>query len=142
LRARRRRFQVAFARKPFFSRFGRRWPRVARWYIFNPENLFGKIYYGLGMRKVSRFCGNLEYIMATWYILRAFGNLWQFGIFSPVLVYFVKKNLATLRWPQTQKDGRQKRLVRPSRTIFFEDVFLFAAVCLLSTLTGRVARCF
>jgi hypothetical protein len=104
--------------------------------------IFGKIYYGLGMRKVSRFCGNLEYIMATWYILRAFGNLWQFGIFSPVLVYFVKKNLATLRWPQTQKDGRQKRLVRPSRTIFFEDVFLFAAVCLLSTLTGRVARCF
>jgi hypothetical protein len=46
--------------------------------------------------------------MAIWNILWPFGAFfahlvifWQFGIFSPVLVYCVKKNLATV----VQRDG-------------------------------------
>jgi hypothetical protein len=48
------------------------------------------------MEKVGIFFGYFEYITAIWHI---FGHLviqWKFGIFSPVLVYCVKKNLATL----------------------------------------------
>jgi hypothetical protein len=50
------------------------------------------------MGKVGKFYGiwNIP-ITAIWYILRAFGNLVAtWNIFSPFLVYFVKKNLATL----------------------------------------------
>jgi hypothetical protein len=38
----------------------------------------------------------LVYYLAMWNILWVYVILWQFGTFSPVLVYFVKKNLATL----------------------------------------------
>jgi hypothetical protein len=74
--------------------------RVARWYIFKPKITIwvyfggawnGKVWYSL--TKVL----NLEYFTAVRYIL------WQFGIlcdrlvyFSPVLVCFAKKDLATL----------------------------------------------
>jgi hypothetical protein len=54
------------------------------------------------MEKVGIFYGHLEYITAIWNLLRPFGIihghsviLWQFGIISTVLVYCVKKNLAT-----------------------------------------------
>jgi hypothetical protein len=45
---------------------------------------------GLAMEDVRIFYGYLEYFMAIWYI---FG---KFGVFSPILVCCVKKNLATL----------------------------------------------
>jgi hypothetical protein len=44
----------------------------------------------------------LVYSMAIWNILWPFGNMLQFGIFLPVLVYLVKKNLATLH-PKIRK---------------------------------------
>jgi hypothetical protein len=49
------------------------------------------------MENVGIFYGHLGYFAAIWYILWPFGNvvvIWY--IFSPVLVCFVKKNLATL----------------------------------------------
>jgi hypothetical protein len=57
----------------------------------------GKFLEGLGMEKVGVFNGHLKYIMAVWYILMAIWyTLWPFGIIFHVLVYCVKKNLATL----------------------------------------------
>jgi hypothetical protein len=51
----------------------------------------------------ARFFGHLKHITAIWSILWPFGTVyghlvikWQFGIFSPVLVYCVWKNPATL----------------------------------------------
>jgi hypothetical protein len=38
----------------------------------------------------------LEYIMNIWYILWPFGNLMAIWYIFPILVYCVKKNLATL----------------------------------------------
>jgi hypothetical protein len=59
----------------------------------------------------------LVYFMPIWKILclfcKLYGHLeilWQFGIFSPVLVYCVKKNLATL----------SQRGLRP-RWLLFKD---------------------
>jgi hypothetical protein len=46
------------------------------------------------MEKVVIFNGHLEYITVIWYIL--FVNLRKFSTFFPVLVYYVKKNLAVL----------------------------------------------
>jgi hypothetical protein len=48
------------------------------------------------MEKIGILYGHLEYITGILYVL------WPFGIFSPALVYCVKKNLATL-------DGRLKK---------------------------------
>jgi hypothetical protein len=55
-----------------------------------------KILEGVGMERM--LCS-----MAIWNLLRPFGTFygqlaikWQFGIYSPILVYCVKKNLATL----------------------------------------------
>jgi hypothetical protein len=45
------------------------------------------------MENVGIFTAHLEYITAIWYILCLFGNL---VAFSPVLVNYVKKYLATL----------------------------------------------
>jgi hypothetical protein len=42
------------------------------------------------MENAGKFYGSLEYFTVIWYIL------WQFDIFSLVLVHCVKKNLATL----------------------------------------------
>jgi hypothetical protein len=53
------------------------------------------------MEKVGIFFGHLEYIMDIWYILWLFGNLEGIWYISPVLVYCVKKNLATLRTSTT-----------------------------------------
>jgi hypothetical protein len=67
--------------------------KVARWY--QKTNL-GKFWRALEWKRFT-------HSMAIWNILLPFGifygNLvlkWQFGLFSPVLVYCVKKNLATL----------------------------------------------
>jgi hypothetical protein len=49
----------------------------------------------LVMLHVGLFHGHLVYFTAIWYIL------WLFGIFSPVLVYCTKKNLATLLMTMT-----------------------------------------
>jgi hypothetical protein len=40
--------------------------------------------------------GHLDYFTVIWHILWPFGNVVVFSIFSLVLVYFAKKNLATL----------------------------------------------
>jgi hypothetical protein len=42
------------------------------------------------MENAGKFYGSLEYFTVIWY------TLWQFDIFSLVLVHCVKKNLATL----------------------------------------------
>jgi hypothetical protein len=42
------------------------------------------------LRLFGIFYGHLAYFMAIWYIL------WNFGVFFPVLVCCVKKNLAAL----------------------------------------------
>jgi hypothetical protein len=41
-------------------------------------------------RKMLKFCDHLVYFAAIWSIL------WTFGIYFPVLVSYIKKNLATL----------------------------------------------
>jgi hypothetical protein len=51
------------------------------------------------MENVGIFYAHLEYIMAIWYIL------WQFGK-SPLWVYYVKKNLATLIPTYTNKGSK------------------------------------
>jgi hypothetical protein len=56
------------------------------WYILLP------IYY--------QFYGHWKYLMAIWYILLSF------GIFLPVLVFFTRKNLATLLSSVLAKDGQ------------------------------------
>jgi hypothetical protein len=46
---------------------------------------------GVLLRKILvYFMANWKYFVAIWYIL------WYFGIISPVLVFWTKKNLATL----------------------------------------------
>jgi hypothetical protein len=67
-------------------------PKITTWVIFfggvgcAMENL-GIFYDHLGL-----FYDRCKYFMAIWYILRSF------GIFLPVLVFCIKKNLATLFW--------------------------------------------
>jgi hypothetical protein len=51
----------------------------------NQESQFGQILEGLGMKKVDKFNGHLEYITAIRYILRQFCNLC-----SGNLVYFLR----------------------------------------------------
>jgi hypothetical protein len=46
------------------------------------------------MENVGTIYAYLEYSRAMWYILGQFDNL--VGIFFPVLVYCIKKNLATI----------------------------------------------
>jgi hypothetical protein len=48
------------------------------------------------MEKIGIFNSHLEYIMNIWYILWPFGNLMAIWYIFPILVYCVKKNLATL----------------------------------------------
>jgi hypothetical protein len=67
-------------------------------YILKPKNTnFGSFWRALEWNR-------LVYSMATWNILRPFGTFYgylvnelRFGIFSPVLVQFAEKNLATVR---------------------------------------------
>jgi hypothetical protein len=65
--------------------------------------------------------------MAIWYNLWPFGiiygrlvMLWQFGIFSHVLVYYVKKNLATLQRLTVDVYGSDHRNVNRSQSYAFE----------------------
>jgi hypothetical protein len=51
---------------------------------------------GLTIENVGIFYGDLEYFKAIWYILWPLGNVVEIWYIFPVLVYFVKKNLATL----------------------------------------------
>jgi hypothetical protein len=50
------------------------------------------------MENVDTYYGHLVHLMALWYILWPFGNLCSRNLvlFFTVLVYFIKKNLATL----------------------------------------------
>jgi hypothetical protein len=51
---------------------------------------------GLGMEKVGIFFVHLEYIKAIWYIVWPLCNLVEIGYLLTLLVYCVKKTLATL----------------------------------------------
>jgi hypothetical protein len=51
---------------------------------------------GIGKENGGILCGHLEHITAIWHILWPFGNLAVIWHIFPVLVYFTKKNLATL----------------------------------------------
>jgi hypothetical protein len=51
----------------------------------NQKSKFGSIFEVLEMEDVGRFYGHLVHLAPIWYIL-------------PVLVFWTKKNLATLRW--------------------------------------------
>jgi hypothetical protein len=69
---------------------------VARWFIFKPKipilvNIGGSCNgrYRYILWSFGRFCHNLVYFVAIWFIL------WSFGIFFPVLVCWTKKNLVT-----------------------------------------------
>jgi hypothetical protein len=71
--------------------------RVARWFVFKPKipiwvnfggSCYGKSWYILW--PFGLFYGHWKYFMAIRYIL------WYFGIFFPVLVFWTKKNLASL----------------------------------------------
>jgi hypothetical protein len=71
--------------------------RVARWYIFIPKSPIWVNFCRVLERK------RLLYSIAIWNVFNLFvtcsGHLaikWQFGIFSHILVYCVKINLATL----------------------------------------------
>jgi hypothetical protein len=50
------------------------------------------------MEDVALFYGHLVYFTTIWHILWPFGipSCWLSAIFSPVLVFCTKKNLATL----------------------------------------------
>jgi hypothetical protein len=84
--------------------------RVARGYFFKPKIQIGvknggpwngKCWYILWSFGI--FYSHLEYFTAIWYILRPFGNVVAIWYIFPLLVYCVKKNLATqLLIPTTQ----------------------------------------
>jgi hypothetical protein len=60
------------------------WSRVARWYIFKTKNPnLGKFRRELGMEKVGKLYGYLEYITAIWYILQPFGIFYGHLVFFP-----------------------------------------------------------
>jgi hypothetical protein len=63
----------------------------------NQKFKFGYIVEGLRIENVGIFDAYMEHIMAIWYILWSLYNFVMFGIFFTVLVYCVKKNLATLK---------------------------------------------
>jgi hypothetical protein len=78
------------------SEYRLRMIRVARWHIFKPKI---PIWVNFGMEKLDIFYGHLEHIRhghlhSIFY--SHLENLLQFCMFSPILVYCVKKNLATL----------------------------------------------
>jgi hypothetical protein len=64
----------------------------------NQKSPLGKILEGLGMEEVGKYIlwpfGIYYGQIGTFYVHSLM--YWQFGIFSPDLVYCVKKNLATL----------------------------------------------
>jgi hypothetical protein len=71
--------------------------RVARWFVFKPKiqilanfggSCNGRCWYILWT--LGPFYGLLLYFMNNWY------SSWKVGIFSPVLIFSTKKNLATL----------------------------------------------
>jgi hypothetical protein len=70
--------------------------RVARWYCFQTKNPVWVHFWGPQNETVGIFYGHLEYITAIWYILWSFGNLVAVWYIPPFLVYWIKKNLATL----------------------------------------------
>jgi hypothetical protein len=58
---------------------------------FQTKNLnLGKILEGLGMEKVAKFFGHLEYIAAIWYIFVPFGILCQEKSGNPGLRKYLK----------------------------------------------------
>jgi hypothetical protein len=73
----------------------------------NPKSQFWQILEGLGMEKDGIFYGHLDNTTDVYYIFNA---IWQFSgnlvYISPVLVYCVKENLATLLTPR----GELKKL--------------------------------
>jgi hypothetical protein len=43
--------------------------RVARWFLFKPKNLFGRILEGLRLENVDIFYSHLEYFTDIWGVL-------------------------------------------------------------------------
>jgi hypothetical protein len=79
-----------FFRYPFFRTAG-----LPDGLVSDRKYQFGYIFEGPEVDIVGIFCAHLwEYTTAALYIFLSF--VWLFGIFFPVLVYCVMKNLATL----------------------------------------------
>jgi hypothetical protein len=101
--------------------------RVARWFIFEPKIAlwvnFGRLLNGKGF---------FLFTMAIWNIVRPFGIFyghlaikWKFGAFSSVLVFCVKKNLATMLGIANSDSGdfgttRRRNTFRQSQHYFSE----------------------
>jgi hypothetical protein len=62
----------------------------------NQKSQFGYIWEGLRIENAGLFYGHLEYFTLIWYIIWQFVNIVVIWHISPILVYCVKKNLATL----------------------------------------------
>jgi hypothetical protein len=59
-------------------------------YIFIQKSRFGYILEGLGMEQIGILYGHFGIFYGPCYIV------WSFGVYFHVMVYFTKKNLATL----------------------------------------------
>jgi hypothetical protein len=88
-------------------------------YFQTKNPTLGKFLKGLAMEDVGLFYGNLVYFATTWY------NLWQSGIlyshwvhFFTVLVYCLKKNLATLDHRRMEKEPSASLREEASTTFF------------------------
>jgi hypothetical protein len=67
-------------------------------YFQNKNPKLGKFWRDLEWKMLAYLYGDLEFITAVWYILCPFGNLVVIWYIFPVLVYCVKKNMATLMY--------------------------------------------
>jgi hypothetical protein len=63
------------------------------------------------MQNIGIFYGNMEYILAIWYIIWPFGNLVVFWYISPFLVYFVSRKI----WQPCCKVPAGEKAVSQSR---------------------------
>jgi hypothetical protein len=122
--------------------------RVARWYFFKPKI---HIWIVLEWKKLvySMAIWNIP-SMAIWCILWTFGTLyghleiqWNFGIFYPVLVYSVKKNLASLG-QIVNCNAPPERKRKEKKLIFFKQLetqtFCFPVWKFLSTMSDTWCR--
>jgi hypothetical protein len=110
--------------------------RVARWYVFIPNNTIWVIFVGSCNGRCwyilwpfGLFYGHLVYFVVTWYIL------WSFGIYFSVLVCCTEKNLATLG-----NTAPAAFLINPKIGHFVERGKVFFVLFSVCTL-GRVQGC-
>jgi hypothetical protein len=91
------------------------------------------------MEKVVKFFGSLEYIIVVWYILWPYGNLVVY--FPPILVYYVKKNLATLISRCILQSGKvyifkSRVIFRSTMTFLFRIFIMFRVKAFQSVYSG------